>query len=111
SAGPLPSRVDPMESRTKNLPFPMHGLTEFTVMFVPGEPSVGDAAKTSRVAGLRVVVVVVLAARDVLVTARVLDVDARVVVVLPVVPCVVVWACAAQVHERASTAPRKTPRT
>ena len=58
-------------------------------MLVPGGPSAGDAVNVRRTAGRRVVVVVLDAVgREVLVTARVVDVG-RVVVV---VAGTVVWA-------------------
>src|SRR4051812_50030125 len=93
-----------MDSSTKNLPLPMQGFTEFTVMFVPGEPSVGEAANTRRVVGLRVVVVVV-AGRGGVVAARGVEggappggVDA---------PGVGVWACAVPPPPKAKTKPQK----
>jgi hypothetical protein len=86
----------------------VHGLTDATVMFVPGEPTEGDAVNVSRLGGRRVVVVVLDGFDDVLVTARVVEVDACVVLV---VGAVVVCACAAQLHIRATTTPSRAPST
>ncbi|MBV8235908.1 MAG: hypothetical protein JO075_09430 [Acidimicrobiia bacterium] len=52
----------------------VHGLTAATVTFVPGDPVLGEAVKVRRFGGRRVVVVV--DGRDVVVTARVVDVGA-----------------------------------
>jgi hypothetical protein len=65
----------------------VHGFTDATVIFVPGDAIDGDAVNVRRFGGRRVVVVV--DGGDVVVDARVVDVDARVVVVLSLV---VVWA-------------------
>jgi hypothetical protein len=57
----------------------VHGFADDTVTFVPGRPTLGDAVKVNRF-GAFLTVVVVVGARDVLVTTRVVVVGASVVV-------------------------------